>query len=175
MAAKRVCVGAITGTHGVQGEVRLKSFCVEPVAIADYSPLWCDSTAQKIDVTITRPIKGGFAARLTGVHSREQAERLRGSLLYADRNMLSDLTDDEFYQSDLIGLDVKDVDGAILGTVKAVVDYGAGDLLEVRLANSTDTALLPFTTALVPTVDLASGRIIVDPPAGIFPNPTNGG
>ncbi len=174
MAERRVCVGAITGAHGVQGEVRLKSFCVEPVAIADYGPLWCDSTAQRTAVTITRPIKGGFAARLAGVHSRGEAERLRGSLLYADRNMLSDLADDEFYQADLIGLDVKDLCGTLLGTVRAVVDYGAGDLLEVRLANSTDTVLLPFTTASVPTVDLASGRIIVDPPTGLFPNPANG-
>ena len=174
MPGSRLCVGAITGAYGVRGEVRLRSFCAEPVAIADYGPLWRDNATERISVTITRQIKGGFAARLTGVKTREQAERLRGSLLYADRSMLSDLADDEFYQSDLIGLEVRDMEGTTLGLVQAVVDYGAGDLLDVRLENSTVTVLLPFTAAAVPTVDLESGRIIVDPPLGLFPEPASG-
>lgn len=170
MSGKRVCVGAIAGAYGIRGEVRLKSFCADAAAIACYGPLWCDKTARSFSVTITGSVKGGFAARLSGVSSRERAECLRGTLLFADRAALPDLSDDEFYQSDLIGLEAVDTDGTTLGFVHAAVDYGAGDILEVRLENSTDTILLPFTVATVPTVDLEAGRIIVDPPDGLMPD-----
>jgi len=83
--------------------------------------------------------------------------------------MLPELKDDEFYHSDLIGLEAIHRDGARLGSVQAVLDYGAGDLLEVRMENSKDTVLLPFTAATVPTVDLAAGQIVIDPPDGLLP------
>ncbi len=169
MSGNRVCVGVIVGAYGIRGEVRLKSFCDDPLAIARYGPLWCDSTARSHSIAITRPIKGGFAAWLTGVDSREQADGLRGTLLYADRTVLPDPEEDEFYQSDLIGLEVFDEGGTTLGTVHAVLNFGAGDILEVRGADSDDAALLPFTAATVPTVDLAAGRIIVDPTDGLLP------
>ena len=174
MCRDRVCVGAIAGAFGVNGEVRLKSFCADPVAIADYGPLSCEDASRKFTVTITRPVKGGFAARLAGVGSREQADRLRGTPLYADRDALPDLGDDEFYQSDLIGLEVLDSGGTALGLVQAVLNFGAGDILEVGMGNSGDTVLLPFTAAVVPTVDMATGRIIADPPDGLLPDPDDG-
>lgn len=165
----RVCVGAISGAFGVRGEVRLKSYCAEPAAIADYAPLFTEDGARSFDVTLTRPVKGGFAARLTGVATKEEADALRGTQLFADRDRLPSLPEDEFYHADLIGLEVVDTGGAVLGEVRAVHDHGAGDLLEIHGPGLTSTVLLPFTNACVPTVDLAAGRLIADPPEGLFP------
>jgi 16S rRNA processing protein RimM len=169
MSGERVCVGAISGSFGVRGEVRLKSFCAAPEAIADYAPLWTEDGARRFEVTLTRAVKGGFAARLSGVASKEAADALRGTRLYADRATLPALPDDEFYHADLIGLEVVDTGGRVLGHVRAVHDHGAGDLLEVHGPGLPATVLLPFTDACVPTVDLAAGRLIADPPEGLFP------
>lgn len=166
----RVCVGAIAGSYGVKGEVRLKSFCADPEAIADYAPLFTEDGARSFDVSITRSIKNGFAAQLSGVSSKEAADALRGVQLFVDRDKLPDLPDDEFYHADLIGLEVLDTGGTRLGTVRAVQNHGAADLLEIAGPGLKNTVLLPFTIEAVPTVDLATGRIIVDPPAGLFPD-----
>ena len=163
-----VCVGAIAGAFGVKGEVRLKSFCAEPGAIADYNPLSTEDGATQYDVTITGTIKNGLSARLTGVRSKEAADALRGLRLYAPRDRLPDLTDDEFYYADLINLTVLDTGGSEIGTVRAVLNHGAGDLLEIHGPGLKAPVLLPFTKAAVPTVDLATGRIIVDPPDGLL-------
>lgn len=163
-----ICVGAISGSFGVHGEVRLKSFTADPLALADYAPLSTEDGTRAFDVTITREIKQGFAARLSGVLTKEQADALKGMRLYAPRDRLPSLPDDEFYHADLIGLGVFDTGGVQLGTVKAVHNHGASDLLEVALPETARTALLPFTQAVVPTVDLASGRIVVDPPEGLL-------
>lgn len=166
----RICVGAIAGSFGVKGEVRLKSFCADPAAIADYAPLFTDANPQGYSATILRPVKNGFAARLSGVKTKEQADALRGQQLYADRNKLPMLPDDEYYHSDLIGLSVLDTGGNALGTVKDLQNHGAGDLLEVMQFNSSNTVLVPFSLKTVPTVDLKTGRIIIDPPEGSFPD-----
>ncbi len=166
--SKRIVVGAIAGAFGTAGEVRLKSFCATPEAIADYAPLYTEANPKGFSVTILRPIKNGFVARLSGIRTREQAEALRGTPLYADREKLPGLPDDEYYHSDLIGLCVLDTGGEVLGTVKAVQNHGAGDLLEVQIAGQSATALVPFTKDVVPTVDLTAGRIVVDPPEGLF-------
>lgn len=169
MSDARICVGAFTGAFGVHGEVRLKSFTAEPAAIADYAPL-CDETgARCFEITITRPVKGGFAVRVAGIDSREQAEALRGVELFADRAALPSLPDDEYYYTDLIGLSVVDTGGRQLGTVSAVHNHGAGDFLEITGPGLKNPALLPFTRAAVPTVDLAAGRLVTDPPEGVFP------
>jgi len=165
----KICVGAITGAFGVHGEVRLKSFCANPAAIADYAPLTTEDGTRTFDLCISRPVKGGFAAHLQGVTSKEQAEALRGTRLYANRSRLPDLPDDEFYHADLIGMIVLDTGGHEMGHVKAVLNHGATDLLEVSAPNLKDTVLVPFTQEVVPTVDLASRRIIIDPPEGLFP------
>ena len=170
MSKDRVCVGAIAGAFGLKGEVRLKSFCATPAAIADYAPLFTETSPTGISVTITGAIKNGFSARLSGVETKEQAEKLRGAQLFADRDKLPGLTDDEFYHADLIGLSVIDTGGQQLGTVNAVLNYGASDLLEVCLTEGSATVLVPFTRDVVPTVDLTAGRIIIDPPAGLFPD-----
>ena len=164
----RVCVGAIAGAFGVRGEVRLKSFCSEPAAIADYAPLETEDGAQRFTVEITRPVKNGFAARLGGIGSKEAADALRGTRLFVPRDRLPSLPDDEFYHADLIGLSVADTGGADLGEVIAVQNHGAGDLLEIKVPAASATVLLPFTRADVPTVDLGAGRIVADPPEGLF-------
>lgn len=164
MATDRICVGAISGAFGVRGEVRLKSFCAQPEAIAAYAPLWTEDGGRSFTVKLTRAIKGGLAARLSGVTTREEADALRGTSLFADREKLPNLPDDEFYHADLVGLEVFDTGGAKLGTVRAIHNHGAGDILEVFAPGRRAALLLPFTKAVVPTVDLAAGRIVADPP-----------
>lgn len=156
-----VCVGAIAGAFGVRGEARLKSFCAEPAAITNYAPLLTEK-GRSFDLRITREVKGGFAARLSGINTREEAEALKGTRLYAPRDRLPSLSDEEFYHADLIGLEVVDAGGANLGHVRAVHDFGAGDVIELSGAAGM---MLPFTRAAVPTVDLAAGRLVVDPDA----------
>jgi 16S rRNA processing protein RimM len=150
----------------VQGEDRLKSVCADPAAIATYAPLVTED-GRSFGVKGLRPIQGAFAARLTGVTTREEAEALKGTRLYAPRDRLPPLADDEFYHADLIGLDAFDTGGARLGTVRAVLDHGAGDILEIARPGQPDL-LLPFTRAAVPTVDLMGRRIVADPPEGLL-------
>jgi 16S rRNA processing protein RimM len=160
-AGPRVCVGAVAGAFGVQGEVRLKSFCAQAEDIAAYGPLFAED-GRRFDVRLTRPVAGGLGARLSGVRTKDEADALRGTTLWADRARLPRLPDDEFYHADLIGLAVQDTGGAPLGRVAAVHNHGAGDLLEV--AGPGGSLMLPFTRRVVPTVDLAAGRIVADPP-----------
>jgi 16S rRNA processing protein RimM len=162
-----IIVGSIGGAYGVRGEVRLKSFCTQPEAIAAYAPLVA-ADGRSFEVSLGRAIKGGFSARLTGVASKEDADALKGTDLFAPRDRLPALPDDEFYHADLIGLEVVDTGGAVLGRIKAVHNNGADDLLELHGPGLKATVLLPFTRACVPTVDLAAGRLVADPPDGLF-------
>ena len=163
----RICVGAIAGSFGVQGEVRLKSFCADPTAIADYGPLYTEDGARSYQIKLTRAVSGGLGARIAGVATKEQADALRGVSLYVDRAKLPNLPDDEFYHTDLIGLAAHDTGGALIGTVQAVHNHGAGDLLEIAGAGLKTSLLLPFTRVAVPTVDLTAKRIVVDLPEGL--------
>jgi 16S rRNA processing protein RimM len=162
-----ICIGSIAGSYGVQGEVRLKSFCAEPSDIAAYGPLFTEDGSRSFTVKLTRPVTGGYGARLSGIATKEQADALRGTQLCVDRSKLPSLPDDEFYHADLIGLAVHDTGGAAMGRVIAVHNHGAGDLLEVQPDGPLSAILLPFTRAIVPTVDLTAGRIIVDLPEGL--------
>jgi 16S rRNA processing protein RimM len=164
----RVCVGAIAGSFGVRGEVRIKSFCATPEDVGTYGALTSEDGAHSYDIRLTRPVKAGFAARLSGVTTKEEADALRGARLFAPRSALPSLPDDEFYHADLIGLDVQDTGGAPRGRVTAVLNHGAGDLLELRVPGHKGTVLVPFTQEIVPTVDLAQARIVIDPPEGLF-------
>lgn len=166
--SERIVVGAIAGAYGVRGEVRLKSFTADPEAIGAYSPLTDEAGTREFTVALTRPIKNGFAARIGGVATKEQADALKGTQLYAERSQLPNLPDDEFYHADLIGLEVLDTGGTVLGRVKSVQNHGAADLLEIHASGQSATVLLPFTREAVPTVDLEAGRIIADPPEGLF-------
>ncbi len=163
----RICVGAIAGSFGVSGEVRLKSFCADPEALASYGPLYTEDGQRSFTVKLTRPVAGGLGARLSGVATKEQADALKGVGLFADRGRLPSLPDDEFYHADLIGLEVRDTGGVLVGQVRAVHNHGAGDLIEVYGPGLRETLLLPFTRAAVPTVDLTAGRIVVDLPEGL--------
>lgn len=167
MSSERICVGAITGAFGVAGEVRLKSFCADPTAIADYGPLYTEDGSRSFVVRLTRPVAGGLGARVTGIKTKEEADALRGTELFVDRTRLPSLPDDEFYHSDLIGLQAVDTGGVMLGSVVAVHNHGAGDILEITGPGRKTALMLPFTMAAVPTVDLAAGRVVVDLPEGL--------
>ena len=166
----RICVGAVAGAFGVKGEVRLKSFTAIPDDIALYGPLQSEDGSQRFAVTLTGQTKNGFTARLTGVQTKEQADTLRGLRLFVDRDVLPSLPDDEFYHADLIGLEVYDTGGTLLGQVQNVLNHGASDLLEINGPGLGEAVLLPFTVAAVPTVDLTARRIVADPPEGLFPD-----
>ncbi len=169
----KICVGAIAGAFGVKGEVRLKSFCAEPEAIVDYAPLTSEDGTRRFMLHLVAPTKGGFVAEIDGITSKEAADALRGMRLFAERDALPTLPDDEYYHADLIGMTVLDTGGKDLGRVMNVLNHGAADLLEVNGPGLKDPVLLPFTMATVPTVDLASGRIIADPPEGLWPTPSD--
>jgi 16S rRNA processing protein RimM len=168
MTAQRIIVGSFAGAFGVKGEVRLKSYCAEPADIALYTPLTTDDGRTFRVVVILGQSPGALVARIEGINTKEEADALRGQSLYAERSRLPRLPDDEFYHADLIGLPVLDTGGKELGRVKAVLNHGAGDILEVLPPGASDSILLPFTQAAVPTVDLVAGRIIADPPEGLF-------
>lgn len=162
-----IVVGQIAGAFGVRGEVRLKSFCAEPTDIAVYTPLSLEDGRNFRVVVLTGQTQGALIARIEGIDTKEEADALKGQKLYADRSRLPHLDEEEYYHADLIGLSVHDAGGALLGKVKAVLNHGAGDLLEITQAGS-ESVYLPFTLAIVPTIDLAGGRIIADPPLGLF-------
>lgn len=157
MSDSRIIVGAIAGAYGVHGEVRIKSFCAEPEAIADYTPLTSEDGSRTFDLTLSRAIKNGFAGRISGVETKEEADALKGVTLHAERDALPSLPDDEYYHADLIGLEVFDTGGTKLGEVRNVLNHGAGDLLEVHGPGLKNGVLLPFTRSAVPTVDLSAG------------------
>ncbi|MBY5986797.1 ribosome maturation factor RimM [Roseovarius atlanticus] len=164
-----ICIGAVAGAFGVRGELRLKSFTATPEDIATYGPVTSEDGTQSYTITLTgQATKGALIARLSGVATKEQADALRGLRLFVERDRLPALPDDEYYHADLIGLDVYDTGGTLLGRVKSVQNHGASDILEIHGPGLKSTVLLPFTLEAVPTVDLASGRIIADPPEGLF-------
>jgi 16S rRNA processing protein RimM len=167
-AGARICLGQIGAAHGVRGEVRLHSFTAAPEAIAGYGPLEADD-GRIFEIEWLRPGKKHFVAKLAGIASRGAAEQLANVKLYVPRERLPVPAEaDEFYHADLIGLCVVDRGGQKLGTVVAVRNFGAGDLIEVGQAAGGETQLVPFDETNVPTVDVAAGQIVVDPPPGLF-------
>ena len=167
MSAKSICVGAIAGAFGVRGEAKIKCFTDDPAAIGDYGPLATEDGKRQFTLKLTRQIKGGYAARLTGVETREDAEALKGTRLYAARTSLPDPDEEEFYYADLLGLRIETADGAVLGKIKAVQDFGAGDVIEYLPEAGGESLYLPFTREAVPTVDIAGGRIVAEPPTEV--------
>lgn len=162
--SKRVCVARIGAAHGTRGEVRLWSFTADPLAIADYGPLESADGA-RFEIAALRPGKGFFIARLKGISDRSAAERLNNVELYVPRERLPEPdAAEEYYHADLIGLSAVDARGTALGTVVAVQNFGAGDLIEVLPSGGGETVLLPFTEAVVPVVDVAGGRLVVHAP-----------
>jgi 16S rRNA processing protein RimM len=164
-----VCVGRIGAAHGTRGEVKLWSFTADPMAIRDYGALATEDGTRTFTIETLRPGKDFLVARLAGIADRTAAEKLCNLDLYIARDRLPEPVDsDEFYHADLIGLTAVGTDGRELGTVVALHNFGASDLIEVRPAQGGMTVMLPFTEAIVPIVDVAGGRIVVDPPEGLF-------
>jgi 16S rRNA processing protein RimM len=165
MAGGRICLGQIGAPHGVRGEVRLRSFTAEPGAITNYGPLETED-GRVMAIESLRPAKDHFVARLSGVADRDAAERLTNVKLYVPRERLPKTEEpDEFYHADLVGLAAVDRAGKQVGTVIAVHNFGAGDLLELKPSAGGDTALVPFDAATVPEIDIAGGRLVIDLPA----------
>ncbi len=167
---ERFCVGAIAGAHGVRGLVKIKSFTEEPLDLAAYGPLTDQSGRRRFQVTVTGRAKGLLIARIEGVEDREAAQALRGARLYAARAALPEPAEEEYYHADLIGLEAQDRGGAPLGRVVAVQNFGAGDILEIARPEG-EPLLVPFTKAAVPIVDLAGGRVVLEPPEEIEARP----
>lgn len=170
-----VVLGEFGRPHGLNGEVRLKSYTGEPLAIAGYGPLRA-SDGRELEFTDARPAPGGapdlLIVRVKGVDGRSGAEALNRVTLSIPRDRLGEAEDeDEVFLADLIGLRVEDGSGLVIGTIVAVPNYGGGDLLEIRPAAGGPTALLPFTKAFVPGLDIAGGRIVADPPEDLFAPP----
>jgi 16S rRNA processing protein RimM len=159
----RICIAQIGAAHGVRGEVRLKAFTEDPLSVARYGPLEAED-GRRFEIEQVRPAKDMLVARLKGVTDRDAAESLKSLRLYVARDRLPRPADDEFYHADLVGLAVEIKDGARFGTVKAIHNFGAGDLLEIEPAGGGATMMLPFTQATVPMVDIAGKRIVIEPP-----------
>ncbi|MDF1599453.1 ribosome maturation factor RimM [Mesorhizobium sp. YIM 152430] len=170
MNDERVLMAVIGAPHGVRGEVRVKTFTGDPMALGDYGPL-TDAKGKVYTIAHLRPSKTVVVARIREITTREAAEAANGTELYVARSALpDDLDEDEFYQTDLIGLDAIDAAGSKIGSVRAMHDFGAGDIIELTLATG-GTAMVPFTRAAVPQVLLADRRIVVDPAAaGLLPD-----
>jgi 16S rRNA processing protein RimM len=166
--AERICVAQIGAAHGTRGEVRLKSFTADPMAVIDYGALETEDGSATFEIESLRPAKSHWVAQLRGVRDRNAAERLANVKLFVPRDRLPAAETDEFYHADLIGLAAVTTDGCVLGTVVAVHDFGAGDILELKQEGKRDTVMLPFTSAIVPVVDIAGRRIVIDPPEGVF-------
>jgi 16S rRNA processing protein RimM len=164
----RVLLGEIGRPQGLQGEVRIRSFTAEPAAIADYGPLEDETGMWVFEIESLRVTAKALTARLKGVESRDQAEALTGTKLFVPRSRLPEREEDEWYHSDLIGLAALAPDGATIGTVIAVHNFGAGDLLEIGPPGGGATVLMPFTRETVPEVDVEGGWLRIAPPEGLF-------
>jgi 16S rRNA processing protein RimM len=165
----RVCVAQIGAPHGLAGEVRLHAFTQDPLAVGRYGVLEAEDRSRQFEITALRVPKRGLIARIAGVADRDAAARLSRVRLYVPRARLPDLEDaDTFYHADLLGLSVVGADGIAIGTVCAVHDFGAGNLLEIKPAGGP-SLMVPFTKAAVPVVDLAGARLVAaipgSPPA----------
>ena len=161
--SSQLCVARIGAAHGVRGAVKLWTFTEDPLAVKHYGPLTTKDGARQFEVTHVREAKDHLVATLKGIATREDAERLNGLELYIARNKLPETDEDEYYHADLIGLAAVNAADEPLGRVVAIHNFGAGDIIEIAPAKGA-TMLLPFTNAVVPTVDLAGGRVVIELP-----------
>jgi 16S rRNA processing protein RimM len=167
-SAKRICVARLGAPHGVRGEIRLWPLTQTPMAVADYGPLETQDGAQRFEIETLRAAKDHLVARLKGINDRTAAEKLRNLELYVPRERLPPLEDaDTYYHSDLVGLDAVLPDGTQIGTVRALHNFGAGDLIEITPVGSGEAVMLPFTEITVPKIDLAAKQVVVVPPAEV--------
>jgi 16S rRNA processing protein RimM len=155
-----ICVARIGAAHGVRGAVKLWTFTEDPLAVKHYGPLTTKDGARKFEVATAREANGHLVATLKGIATREEAERLNGIELYIAREKLPATDEDEYYHADLIGLSAVNAADEPIGRVTAIHNFGAGDIIEIAPPHGA-TLLLPFTNAVVPTVDLAAGRVVI--------------
>ncbi len=159
-------MGVFGAPQGVRGEIRVKSLTGEPSAIGAYGPLTDKGGARAFAFDSLRSLKDDMlVARVAGVTTREAADALKGVEIFARRDQLPPPSEDEFYYDDLVGLEAVDLAGTRLGRVVSLMNYGAGDVLEIAPAHqSGETLLLPFTKAVAPSIDFEAGRIVIEPP-----------
>ncbi len=173
-APEGVLLATIGAAHGIHGEVRVKSFTAEPMALAEYGPLHAEG-GRRFEIERLRPAKGDMlVAKFRGIDDRNAAETLNGLSLYVERSTLPAPDEDEFYHADLIGLAAFDAAGEPLGRVIAVHNFGAGDILDIAPPQGR-SLLVPFTRETVPEVDIAAGRMTVVPPAEVEGEPPETG
>jgi 16S rRNA processing protein RimM len=161
-----ICVARIGAAHGVRGAVKLWTFTQDPLAVRHYGPLMTKDGTRQFEVTHVREAKDHLVATLKGIATREDAERLNGLELYIPREKLPATDGNEYYHADLIGLAAVTSADAPLGRVIAIHNFGAGDIIELAPPQGA-TMLLPFTNAVVPTVDIAGGRVVIELPEEI--------
>lgn len=161
-------VGVLGAPKGVKGAVRITTYTAEPAAVAGYGRLYAGPGGRAVKLTVKERLKGGVVAQVEGVEDRNAAEALRGTKLYVARAALPEPEEEEYYHCDLIGLRVELADGRPLGKVRALYNFGAGDLLEVARGKSRASVMLPFTRDVVPVVDVAGERLVVAPPSGLI-------
>ncbi len=164
----RVCLGAIAGAHGVGGAVRIRSFTTEPADVVAYGPVSDEDGKRVFEIEIIGEAKGVMLAQISGVNNRDAADALKGTRLYVARDALPSPDDDEFYHADLLGLAVELVDGAGFGKVIGIRTVGETDVLEITRNDGLPSVMVPFTRDATPVVDLAGGRLVIDPPAGLI-------
>ena len=164
---RRVLMGLVLGAHGVKGAVRVLSYAAAPADIAAYGPLEDESGGRKFSLTIVGKARGAVLAEVEGVRDRDAAAALKGTKLYVRRSALPAPAEGEFYWDDLVGLRAELKGGTALGEVRAVHDYGGGPSLEVKRETGA-SVIVPFTNRVVPVVDLDAGKLVIDPPIGLF-------
>ena len=162
----KICVARIGAAHGVRGAVKLWTFTEDPFAVKAYGPLSTKDGVRHFELASARAAKDHLVATFKGIETREDAERLNGVELYIARDKLPATDEDEYYHADLIGLAAVTAADETLGRVIAIHNFGAGDIIEIAPLSGT-TLLLPFTNAVVPTVDLAGGRVVIALPEEI--------
>lgn len=168
MSGDLLLMGVIVGVHGIQGEVKIKTFSESPDTIAAYGALRSKSGTEKFKIKRHRVAKGVVVAKLIGVNDRNAAEALKGTELFLPRDRLPKLSDaEEFYHADLIGLRAEQPDGTLLGSVIALQNFGGGDMVEIEPEGGGETLFVPFTHEAVPTVSIDEGRIVVVRPEEI--------
>ncbi|HAT85185.1 MAG TPA: 16S rRNA processing protein RimM [Rhizobiales bacterium] len=163
----KVCIAQIGAPNGVRGDVRVKLFSDDPDNLKAYGPLHSADGSRSFKALSARPQKTVFIVRFAEITSRNDAESLNGTKLYIDRDKLPELEEEEFYHSDLMGLRAELEDGSDFGTVLAVHDFGAGELLDVA-PKSGKSILLPFTKEVVPTIDIANSKVVIVLPEGFL-------
>jgi 16S rRNA processing protein RimM len=164
--ADPICIARIGAAHGVRGAVKLWTFTEDPFAVKAYGPLLTKDGARSFEVATAREAKGHLVATLKGIATREEAERLNGIELYIAREKLPATDENEYYHADLIGLDAVNAADEPIGRVLAIHNFGAGDIIEIAPPQGA-TLLLPFTNAVVPTVDLTNRRVVIELPQEI--------